>query len=294
MSDRRARVLLSGGMDSAASLAWARCEFEWIDAVFFSYGQRHEERELAAARALARHFGIRLWEVALGRIGGSSLTGGGGDLAGPSVVVPGRNAIMLRQAASMFSVPGVVVMGCCRDDWRVFADCRPEFFDGMRRELHHVGIETPLIDMDKAGVIGFARRYGGSEILGLSWSCYAGGADACGGCSACAARLRGFWAVGAVDPCAYASDALRVPCVRCMAPAGARCHHPNHGWTDPCAVRWEGVAGECGDWSPSYDAHEDELVCASCGDEHVARSKPTPCGSCDECNAGIRCRELGP
>jgi len=290
----RARVLLSGGMDSAACLAWAVFSFGHdVDAVFFSYGQKHRDRELSSAKLLSRHFGVTLWDVPLGRIAGSSLTDLEGDLAGSAVVVPDRNSIMLKQAAAMFPPPEVVVMGCCRDDWRVFADCRPEFFDQMRAELRTVKIETPLIELDKQEVIWFAQRHGGSEILGLSWSCYAGNESACGHCSACAARLRGFWSVGIVDPCDYQSDPLRVPCVRCLTPVGVRCHHPNHGWTDPCRERSQSMFDECGEWSPSYDPHADELICASCGEEHRARSTPTPCGVCDECNAGIRCRELG-
>jgi len=188
----RARVLLSGGMDSAACLAWARLEYEWIDAVFFSYGQRHRDREHAAAARLAQHFGITLWDVPLGRIAGSSLTGDGGDLAGPAVVVPDRNAIMLRQAAAMFSVPDTVVMGCCRDDWGVFEDCRPEFFDKMSAELAPVHVATPVLDLDKRGVFEFARRYGGTSLFDITWSCYAGGEQPCGACGACEARARGM------------------------------------------------------------------------------------------------------
>lgn len=188
----RARVLLSGGMDSAACLAWARLEYEQIDAVFFSYGQLHRDQEYRSAVRLARHFGVNHWSVPLEITAPSSLTGDGGKLHGPDVVVPDRNCTMLRQAASIFSAPDVLVMGCCRDDWEVFADCRPEFFDRMRQELHPVSIETPLIELDKRGVFDFAQTYGGTALLDLSWSCYAGGEDPCGSCGACAARAGGM------------------------------------------------------------------------------------------------------
>ena len=186
------RVLLSGGMDSAACLAWARMEYDWIDAVFFNYGQRHSEREYRSVIRLTRHFGINHWSLPLKIESPSSLTGGDGELRGPDVVVPNRNEIMLRQAASLFSPPAVVVMGCCRDDWETFEDCRPEFFDRMRGELAPVRIATPVLDLDKRGVFEFAQKYGGTALLDLTWSCYAGGDEPCGACGACEARARGM------------------------------------------------------------------------------------------------------
>ena len=96
----KARVLLSGGMDSAACLAWARLSYGWVDAVFFSYGQRHRDREYAATAQLCRNFGVNHWNLPLNVSSSSSLTGGEGDLIGDAVVVPDRNETMLRQAAA--------------------------------------------------------------------------------------------------------------------------------------------------------------------------------------------------
>ena len=96
------RVLLSGGMDSAACLAWASIKYgRAVDAVFFYYGQRHEEQEHRAMRALCNVYGINQWFIPLGRIAGSTLTDLEGKLSGSGVVVPDRNAIMLRQAAAL-------------------------------------------------------------------------------------------------------------------------------------------------------------------------------------------------
>ena len=187
------RVLLSGGMDSTACLAWALLEGnDAVECLFVSYGQRHKDREHAAASRVARHFGVRLWSMPLSTIEGSSLTGGPGDLDGAAVVVPNRNAIMLRQAAAMFPAPDTVVMGCCRDDWEVFEDCRPEFFDKMSDEIAPTRIATPVLDLNKRGVFEFAQKYGGTALLELTWSCYAGGDVPCEECGACAARARGM------------------------------------------------------------------------------------------------------
>ena len=123
--------------------------------------------------ALCSVYGINKWFIPLGRIAGSALTDLEGKLSGAGAVVPDRNAIMLRQAAALFPGPEAVVMGCCRDDWEVFEDCRPEFFEKMRAELAPCKVITPLIGLDKRGVYRFAQRYGGSALLDLSWSCYA-------------------------------------------------------------------------------------------------------------------------
>ena len=195
------RVLLSGGMDSAACLAWAMLEHgRNVDAVFFTYGQRHEENERRAMGRLCRVYGINRWFVPLGRIAGSTLTAEHGDLTGSGVVVPNRNEIMLRQAAAQFPPPSALVMGSCLDDRAMFEDCRPAFFERMRAALRPCDVLTPLADLDKRGVYRFAERYGGSALLDLTWSCYAGGATPCGDCGACFARARAVPPLGPDAP----------------------------------------------------------------------------------------------
>lgn len=288
------RVLLSGGMDSAVALAQAvQYHGRAVDAVFFKYGQRHLEKERAAAERLALHFGVPLWQVTLQTLKGSSLTDQEGALSGSPVVVPDRNRTMLHQAAAMFPPAAVLVMGCCRDDWELFEDCRLGFFEEMSAELAPVKLFAPFVYDTKEGIIHQASRYGGTQLLGLTWSCYGGGKLSCGTCGACAPRLRAFWRRGEMDPVNYQRDSVRVPCARCLAPVGVRCHHPDYGWTSVCPIRSASLETECGDWSPSYDARQDDLSCASCGGEHLARNFIMPCGVCDECCAGIRCRELG-
>lgn len=194
------KVLLSGGMDSAVCLAWATFKHgPGVDCLFFSYGQRHCDQEYLSALKVAAQFGSRVWSVNLNLGSNSSLTGGRGELVGEDVVVPNRNEAMLRRGASLFPgrhpgylAPDVLVMGCCRDDWDVFEDCRPEFFDRMRAELDPVKIETPLIDLDKKQVYEMAKTYGGTALIDMTWSCYAGGDEPCGVCGACVARSRGI------------------------------------------------------------------------------------------------------
>ena len=185
----RVVVLLSGGMDSAVCLAWAIDMGLHPSTLFFDYGQRHRDREWKAAKSVALHFGILLvGRVELQIDGESSLTGQG-PLVGSSVVVPGRNAAFLRAAAADGAER--IVMGCCRDDHATFEDCRPEFFAAMSAELG-IPIETPLLHLDKPGVVRLAQIHGGTFVLGKTWSCYAGGDEPCGKCGACEARLRAF------------------------------------------------------------------------------------------------------
>jgi len=196
------RVLVSGGMDSAVCLAWSVFKFgPAVDAVFFSYGQRHRDQEYAAAVRLCRHFGISHWSLPLDLSGESSLTGEG-ELDGSAVVVPGRNEAFLRRAVATFPGPEAVVMGACADDHEVFPDCRPAFFDGMREALAPVQVLTPLVDLTKREVFEMAQVFGGTSLLSLSWSCYRGEDEPCGDCGACRARARAFTApCGVCDEC---------------------------------------------------------------------------------------------
>ncbi len=187
-------MLLSGGMDSAVCLAWAYYKYgRPIDAMFVSYGQRHKAQEYSAALRVSRIFGVSLWSVPLGLLGGSTLTDeAGDDLTGSGVVVPDRNAIMLRQAALTFPTPRAIIMGACADDYEIFPDCRPAFFDEMRAELAPIRIETPLVHLTKREVVEMSKVYGGTALLDLTWSCYAGGDEPCEKCGACLARSRGM------------------------------------------------------------------------------------------------------
>ncbi|MCX5796939.1 MAG: 7-cyano-7-deazaguanine synthase QueC [Elusimicrobia bacterium] len=219
---KRAVVLLSGGLDSATALYWARAKGYKPTALTVHYGQRHV-RELQAARALARRAGAdwvpvrlslpwlkasslvdrkkRLPEISASRIGKGPI---------PSTYVPGRNTVFLSLAVSLADAAGAeaVVIGSNAQDFSGYPDCRPEFnaaFQktarlGTRRgaEGKRLALLAPLQRLDKAGIVRLARRL--KVPLELTWSCYAGGQRPCGRCDSCKLRARGFAAAGVKDP----------------------------------------------------------------------------------------------
>jgi 7-cyano-7-deazaguanine synthase len=214
-------VLMSGGLDSCVTAAVARQHFE-LACFHGNYGQRTVHRELQAFRAQAAFFraGPTL-EVALhhlGAIGGSSLT----DLSQvvptdeveppgiPSTYVPFRNTNLLAAAVAWAEVLGAeaIFIGANVLDNPGYPDCRPEYFEAFNRLIElgtrpetHIRIHTPLIDLDKAGIIRLGLELGAP--LELTWSCYQAGEAACGRCSSCRLRLKGFAALGLPDPIPY-------------------------------------------------------------------------------------------
>ena len=225
---RRAVVLLSGGLDSATTLAIAAERGYSPYALTLRYGQRHEI-EVEAACRVAEALGVAehvITEIDLRRFGGSALTGdmdvpkGSSAAADPEGIpvtyVPARNTIFLSIALAWAEVLAVadIFIGVNAVDYSGYPDCRPEFIDAFER-LARVGtragveasrpfrIHAPLIDLAKAEII---RR--GLELgvdYGLTRSCYdpePSGA-ACGRCESCQLRLAGFAAAGVRDPAPY-------------------------------------------------------------------------------------------
>jgi 7-cyano-7-deazaguanine synthase len=224
---RRAVVLLSGGLDSATTLAIAKAEGYEPFALSFGYGQRHAS-ELEAARAVARQLGVTRHEIAeidLRSMGGSALTAeipvpqdrsereiGSGI---PSTYVPARNTIFLSYALGWCEVLGAedIFIGVNAVDYSGYPDCRPEFiraFETLANLATKAGIEgrcfqvhTPLISLSKAEIIRKGLELG--VDYSLTRSCYAPDASgrACGRCDACAIRLKGFSEAGVPDPAEY-------------------------------------------------------------------------------------------
>lgn len=219
-------VLLSGGLDSCVTAAVARQDFD-LAFCHGNYGQRTLNRELTAFRAQAAAFGVDLVLEAdlafLGKMGGSSLT----DLRQPvpaeveeppgipSTYVPFRNSLFLAVAVAWAEVLGAeaVFIGANILDNPGYPDCRPAYFEVFNRLIElgtrpetHIVIKTPLIHLDKAGIVrlGLALQ----APLELTWSCYTNEDKACGRCSSCILRLRGFAAAGALDPIAYEPGVL--------------------------------------------------------------------------------------
>lgn len=223
-SSKKAVVLVSGGLDSATTLALAREQGFSCYALSFDYGQRHRA-ELAAAERVAKALGsveLKVIKLDLGDIGGSALT----DLSIPVpdqptqgipvTYVPARNTIFLALALGWAEVLGArdIFIGVNAVDYSGYPDCRPEFIAAFERlanlatragvEGEHVAIRTPLISMTKAQIIRVGVRLGVDYALTVS--CYSADAQgrACGVCDSCRLRAAGFEAVGVADPTIYA------------------------------------------------------------------------------------------
>ena len=222
---KKAIVLLSGGLDSATTLAIARQRGFDCYALSFRYGQRHEG-ELAAARRIARALGAREHKVAridLRTFGGSALTA---DIAVPKgrstrqmghgipiTYVPARNTIFLSFALAWAEVLEAqdIFIGVNALDYSGYPDCRPEFIRAFQRladRATRTGVEgrarfrihAPLMKLDKAAIIRAGLRLG--VDYALTTSCYDPGPRGrpCGRCDACQLRNKGFRALGLTDP----------------------------------------------------------------------------------------------
>jgi len=224
---RRAVVLLSGGLDSATCLAWARAQGFECHTLAVDYGQRHRV-ELAAARRVAAALGSgdhREVVVDLRAIGGSSLTA---DLpvpkhrdeatmaaAIPSTYVPARNTVFLAVALGLAETLGgtELVAGMNVLDYSGYPDCRPAFvraFESLAGVATRAGVEgarftvhTPLMELDKAGIIRLGVSLG--VDYALTHSCYdpSPAGLACGECDSCRLRAKGFREAGVPDPTRY-------------------------------------------------------------------------------------------
>ena len=228
---RPAVVLLSGGLDSTTCLAWARNEGFTCHTLAVDYGQRHRV-ELEAARRVAAAHGItdhREVGVDLRAIGGSSLTSAdavpkrreaGAIAAGiPSTYVPARNTIFLGLALGLAETLGAadIVAGMNALDYSGYPDCRPEFvraFESLAAVATKTGVEgarvsvhTPLMALDKAGIVRLGARLG--VDYSLTHSCYdpSPSGQACGECDSCQLRAKGFREAGVPDPTRYAARA---------------------------------------------------------------------------------------
>ncbi len=222
-SVRKAVVLVSGGMDSAVTLAIARARTFECYALSVEYGQRHVS-ELAAAQRVAVQFGAlhKTVKVDLRSIGGSALTDdidvpeltpdGGGI---PVTYVPARNTIMLSIALGWAEVLGArdIFCGVNAVDYSGYPDCRPDFIAQFERlanlatkagvEGEAITIQAPLIQLSKADIVREGVRL--DVDFSVTVSCYQADADgrACGRCDACRLRAQGFADADAADPTRY-------------------------------------------------------------------------------------------
>lgn len=220
----RAVVLLSGGLDSATTLALAMEQGFDCYALSVAYGQRHVAELDAASRvASALHAAEhRVMQVDLAGIGGSALTDlaidvpvGGLEPGIPSTYVPARNTIMLSLALAWAEVLGAtdVFVGVNAVDYSGYPDCRPEFiraFEALAGLATRAGVEgarfrvhAPLIALTKAQIIREGDRLG--VDFGATVSCYRADSQgrACGVCDSCRLRKAGFEAAEIPDKTHY-------------------------------------------------------------------------------------------
>ena len=230
-TQKKAVVLLSGGLDSTTVLAMARQQGYQCYCLSFSYGQRQvveleRARDNAAMYGAAKHL---ILEVGLDKIGGSALTediavpknsqvcevgGQAGEI--PVTYVPGRNTIFLAYAMAWAEVVGAwdIFLGVNAMDYSGYPDCRPDYLEAFgelanlatRAGVTGAGkfvIHAPLLRMRKGEIIQ------AGVALGVDYrqthSCYDPDPQgvACGACDACLLRRKGFAEAGLVDPVSY-------------------------------------------------------------------------------------------
>ncbi len=214
-------VLVSGGMDSALTAAYAAQKNE-LAFLHINYGQKTQKRELRAFNNIARYYKVKKKLVAdisyLKDIGGSSLTDNKikitkADLNNksiPSSYVPFRNANILAIAVSWAEVLKAhsIYIGAVEEDSSGYPDCREKFFKEFEKMVSlgtkpgsGIKIVTPLINQSKKEIVLNSYKY--KSPVHLSWSCYKNSNEACGICDSCALRLRGFAQAGMEDPIPY-------------------------------------------------------------------------------------------
>jgi 7-cyano-7-deazaguanine synthase len=221
----KAIILLSGGLDSTTVAAIAKNEGYALRAMSFDYGQRHR-RELDSARAVAGYLGCEQFVVvplSLSLWGGSALTD---DIEVPKsrtdeamssgipiTYVPARNTLFIAYALSYAEATDAeaIFIGVNAVDYSGYPDCRPEYIAEYQELINLatkktieggvIELRAPLSGLSKAQIIQWGARLGAPYHL--TWSCYEGGAVACGLCDSCQLRLRGFAEAGIEDPIEY-------------------------------------------------------------------------------------------
>ena len=228
----RAIVLLSGGLDSATTLALACRGGFACHALSFRYGQRHS-REIEAARRVAQSLGAaehRVIDIDLGALGGSALTDSridvpkdradlGEGVEIPPTYVPARNTVFLSYALAWAEVLGAfdIFLGVNSTDYSGYPDCRAEFiaaFETMANLATAAAVQgkgryrihAPILHMTKGEIIRTGTQLG--VDYSLTHSCYDPDPQgrSCGRCDSCRLRLKGFAEAGLQDPIRYVSQ----------------------------------------------------------------------------------------
>lgn len=222
-TQKRAVILLSGGLDSATVVAMAKDAGYSCYTMSFDYGQRHRA-ELNAAARVARDLGVvehKVIGLNLDGIGGSALTDSSIDVPEapsegiPITYVPARNTVFLSLALGWAEVLGArdIFIGVNAVDYSGYPDCRPEFVEAFERMANLATkagvqgqgftIQAPLQNLSKADIVKAGVKLG--VDYSLTVSCYQAddNGHACGKCDSCRLRAEGFAAAGVKDPTPY-------------------------------------------------------------------------------------------
>ena len=218
---KKAVILLSGGLDSAVTLFWAKNKGYDCHCLAFDYGQRHK-KELRCSRHLAKAAGAEVYFVKLAfPWKGSSLTDKAIDVPSarslsrikrrgiPNTYVPARNTIFLSIASSFAEAIGAskIFIGAHSEDSSGYPDCRREYLEAFRRVIRlgtkagiakKLGLEFPIINKTKDEIISLGLKL--KVPFEFTWSCYKGGDYPCGMCDSCILRAKGFKSAGLIDP----------------------------------------------------------------------------------------------
>lgn len=254
--DKRAVVLLSGGIDSTTCLAEAVKTYgaDKVLALSLYYGQKHQ-KEILSAKAVATYYGVyHIVQQVSGvfDLSDCTLLQGRADVVHESYAeqlkkkggegtvetyVPFRNGLFLSYAAAIaVSVHAeAVYYGAHADDaaGRAYPDCTPDFEHAMTEAIfegtgRQVRLESPLLYYNKAQVVKYGLELGAPYHL--TWSCYEGGDKPCGKCGTCIDRKKAFEANGVADP------ALSFNCIGCKAfpdfPSDIKCHNCSRMYMD--------------------------------------------------------------
>lgn len=233
--DKKAVVLLSGGIDSTTCLADAVQTYgaDNVLALSMYYGQKHQ-KEIESAQDVAKYYGVdHIIQEISGAFDLSDCTllqgreevahesyaeqlekmGGEGTVA---TYVPFRNGLFLSYAAAIATSvhASTVYYGAHADDaaGRAYPDCTPEFEEAMDRAIyegsgHLVRLYAPLLNWNKAQVVKYGLELDAPYYL--TWSCYEGGDRPCGKCGTCIDRAKAFEANGITDPAIYFEGHLK-------------------------------------------------------------------------------------
>jgi 7-cyano-7-deazaguanine synthase len=208
----KAVVLLSGGMDSAVALWWAKKKGWSCHALSFDYGQRHK-KELRRAALLAKRakvpiqFGVFALPWSKSTLTKKKSALPHRSLAKihkiPSTYVPGRNTVFLSFAMSYADQIGAraIVIGANAIDYSGYPDCRPRYLKAFEKtatlgskhgveDHQRMRVVAPLLKLTKADIVRLGRKL--NVPLDLTWSCYAGTTKPCGVCDSCQLRDKGF------------------------------------------------------------------------------------------------------